>query len=72
MRGGRGVRVDPVVASLEYRRERPYDEQSPGHLLMPNGSSVDSQDRPFMVAAAREVLHLWLARFATCDEREVA
>jgi hypothetical protein len=58
VRGGKGVRVDPIVASLEFRSDRPYDEQSPGHVHLPNGTTADSQDREFLGAAAREALIL--------------
>lgn len=38
---------------IEIRFDRPYDEQSPGTLIHPNGSLVCSLSRPFSGAALR-------------------
>lgn len=73
-------RADLILSTLEHRMDRPYDDASPSHLLMPNGSKVASFDRAFLGAAGREVLRLWEAvygvpaalpephRCARCDE----
>lgn len=53
------MRADAIVSALEYRGDRPYDEQTPGHWILPNGSVAASLDRGFLGAAGREVLRLW-------------
>lgn len=53
----------------EERRDRSYDEQSPGHLLMPNHSFVSSFDRAFLGACAPYVLE---AHLIDCGLREAA
>jgi hypothetical protein len=49
--------LSPLVAERRY--DRPYDEQSPGTLFMPDGSKVCSFSRAFLNAASAEVLLLW-------------
>lgn len=50
---------DPT--GLEFRGDKPYDEQTPSHLVMPDGSSVDFTDRPLGNALTRQVFAAWLA-----------
>lgn len=55
---------DPLNADVEARPDRPYDDEYPGHLVMPNGSLAASGDRAFLAAAGREVLALHIAEAA--------
>lgn len=48
---------DPTL--LEFRGERPYDEQSPSTLLLPNGTAASYMDRQLGNAMTREVVVLW-------------
>ena len=52
------------VDHLEHRPDRPYDEQDPSGLLMPNGTLVCSQHPGFLGAAARAVVELHLQEAA--------
>lgn len=61
------MKRDAIVTALEYRSDKPYDEQSVGHLIMPNGSVVGSIDRQFMNAADRYVLDAWDVTAASVD-----
>ena len=53
---------DRILRALaaEQRPERPYDEQDAGHLLPPNGTTLDSFDRAFLGACAPLVLAQWM------------
>lgn len=55
--------LDPTlrVSMLEHRADRPYDEQDPSHLLLPNGTSADFTDRALGNAMARATLASWEA-----------
>lgn len=48
---------DPT--ELELRTDRPYDEQTASHLLLPNGTSADFYDRALGNAMVRAALPLW-------------
>lgn len=49
---------DPARWS-EHRGDRPYDEQDPSTIRLPNGTRVASFDRGFLNAATREALNQW-------------
>lgn len=53
------MKADVATSALEYRSDRAYDEQTPGHWILPNGSVVASFHRGFLGAAGREALRLW-------------
>ncbi len=46
---------DPA-REVEVRFDKPYDEQTPSHIVHWNGSLIASWDRPFLAAATRAVL----------------
>lgn len=47
-----------IIATLEHRGDRAYDEQDASHLIMPSGTLVASYDRQFLGAAGREIIRL--------------
>lgn len=52
----------PLFVEAEVRSDRGvYDEETPSHLFLPNGTIVASFHRGFLGAAARYVLDLWRA-----------